>query len=302
MSAPLVTVVVTAYNQERVVADSVRSALGQTHPRTEVVVVDDGSTDGTADVVAALGADRLVRQPNGGVCAARNAGAEHAQGELLCFLDGDDVLRPDAVSTGLQHLRDAGADFAIGRSQLVGADGRPLPTTVLPAVPQHDLYRRMLAQCWVVPPGVVLIRRSALDAVGPWDTTLTAGGDDLDVFLRLARTQRGVDHTDVVCDYRLHASNRSATYAPVLADNMRVLEAQKPHTAGDPGLERARRQGVRHYQRVFGTKAALAEAHTALRQRRGVLRAGATAAAAAARHPVLVSQLLCSQVVRRGAR
>lgn len=302
MSEPLVTVVITAYDQQDVVAQAVRSVREQTHPQTEVVVVDDGSADRTADVVAGLGVDTLLRKENGGVCAARNAGLERARGEFVCFLDGDDVLRPDALATGLGHLRRADAEFAVGRSELLGADGRALPTQVRPVAPAHDLYRQLLAQSWIVPPSVVLTARSCLDAVGPWDTSLTHGGDDLDLYLRLARGHRGVDHTDIVCGYRLHGANRSSTYDACLRDNLRVLEAQRQHTASDAGLEEARRRGVQHYRRVFGTKAALAEVRTAVRQRRGVLTAGVGAAAATARHPAFVGHLVWSQVVRRGAR
>lgn len=101
MNRPLISVVIPLYNKERIIETSLRSVLKQDFPSFEVVVVDDGSTDGSAEVVRHI-ADprlRLVSQPNGGPSKARNTGASHAQGEYICFLDADDELLPDALGT-----------------------------------------------------------------------------------------------------------------------------------------------------------------------------------------------------------
>src|SRR2546423_7727277 len=91
-----VSVVVPAYNYARYLPQAIDSALGQTHPPLEVIVVDDGSTDDTPRVLDAYG-DRIraVRQANQGAGAARNAGIAVARGEYVAFLDSDDLWRPD---------------------------------------------------------------------------------------------------------------------------------------------------------------------------------------------------------------
>jgi glycosyltransferase involved in cell wall biosynthesis len=98
--APLVSVVVDNYNYEPYVAAAIESALAQTHPRLEVIVVDDGSTDGSWSVIEGY-ADRVraIRKPNGGQASALNAGYEASNGEIVIFLDADDFLDPDAAAS-----------------------------------------------------------------------------------------------------------------------------------------------------------------------------------------------------------
>ncbi len=300
MTLPLVTVVVTAYDQREYVEQAVASALAQDHSLMEVVLVDDGSRDGTAHVFADRDDIRLVRQENRGVCAARNAGVEAAQGELLVFLDGDDRLLPHAVTTGLSILRATGADFATGRCRLIDSGGQPLPTTVRAPV-TGDLYEQLLRETWVAPPSVVIVRRGALVRAGSWDACLRSGGDDYDMYLRLARTSRGTDHDSVVCEYRVHPGNRSADYRRCLDDNLRVLDQQARHTRTDDRLEQARRAGRAHYHRTYGAKVVLADLMAAMGRRTGVAGAAWRAAGFTLREPAAVARLVAAQAGRRGA-
>lgn len=96
---PLVSVVVTTYNQAAFIGETIRSALGQTYHPYEVIVVDDGSTDGTPACIAAFGAQvTCIRQSNRGVAGSRNTGIRLARGELIAFLDGDDLWEPEKLS------------------------------------------------------------------------------------------------------------------------------------------------------------------------------------------------------------
>src|SRR5689334_4764378 len=90
-----VSVVIPTYNYGRFIDEAIRSALAQTQPPMEIIVVDDGSTDDTKDVVATFGDKvKYVRQENAGVCAARNRGVAESSGDLIALLDADDVLEP----------------------------------------------------------------------------------------------------------------------------------------------------------------------------------------------------------------
>src|SRR5437870_3797289 len=93
----LVTVVIPCYNNASFLHDAIQSVLSQTYRRTELIVVDDGSSDDTSDVASSYPVTRLIRQPNQGVSAARNAGLSQASGDYVVFLDADDRLLPDAV-------------------------------------------------------------------------------------------------------------------------------------------------------------------------------------------------------------
>jgi glycosyltransferase involved in cell wall biosynthesis len=141
---PTVSIVIDNYNYERFVGNAIESALGQTYPSVEVVVVDDGSTDGSREVI-----DRyrhrvvVVEQANGGQAAALNAGFAASRGELVIFLDADDELRPQAAERVVQHFRPGVAKLHF-RLDAVDKDGRPLGFTNPPA-------SRPLAAGWVPP-------------------------------------------------------------------------------------------------------------------------------------------------------
>ena len=112
---PLVSIVVTCFNQGRYLADAVESARHQTCDRTELIIVDDGSTDDTAAVAAQVGVAQLIRQANAGLPAARNAGLYRARGKYITFLDADDLLLPKAIELGLAcHNATPGCAFVYG--------------------------------------------------------------------------------------------------------------------------------------------------------------------------------------------
>jgi glycosyltransferase involved in cell wall biosynthesis len=110
-STPLVSIVIPTYNRCRLLQEAVASCIGQTYPRIEVVIVDDGSTDGTCELVAEKlrgeWAGRVVHhaKPNGGVSSARNLGMRVARGDYLQFLDSDDVLRPEKISLQMAAIQ-----------------------------------------------------------------------------------------------------------------------------------------------------------------------------------------------------
>lgn len=146
MTDPLVSVVITNHNYGRYLGFAVDSALSQTHPRVEVVVVDDGSTDDSREVLASYGARiRTVVQDNAGQAAAMNAGVAVAAGSLVAFLDADDVLEADAVSR-LVAVWEPGVARVQGPVSLLGGDGRPaggrLPADPMPSGDLRGLVLR----------------------------------------------------------------------------------------------------------------------------------------------------------------
>ena len=133
---PRVTVAITNYNYGRFLGDAIESALTQTFPGVEVVVVDDGSTDDSRDVIAAYG-DRItaVLQENAGQGAAYNAAWEHCRGDMVFFLDADDVLKPDAVARAVAEVeRDPDVAKVQFRMELVDERRRPIAVTPAPGV------------------------------------------------------------------------------------------------------------------------------------------------------------------------
>jgi glycosyltransferase involved in cell wall biosynthesis len=105
---PLVSVVINNYNYARFLSVAIESALGQTHPRTETIVVDDGSTDESRSVIASFGERiHVVLKPNGGQASAINAGFERCSGDVVIFLDADDMLLPGTAAAVAKHFRAA---------------------------------------------------------------------------------------------------------------------------------------------------------------------------------------------------
>ncbi len=198
----MITVVVPAFDAAPFVAEAVASARASGVDGLRVVVVDDGSTDRTADVVQGLAGDDLVlvRQANAGPAAARNAGVAAATGDLLAFLDADDMWPEGALRRQLAVLaRDPTADGVHGLTQFFGdVDLAPVRFDR----PDERVVRGAFL-------GSVLLRRAAFDRVGPFDSSLRTG-EDYDWFLRAREAGlRLVASDDIALRYRVHPGGLS---------------------------------------------------------------------------------------------
>ena len=184
-----IAVVTPAHNAAGTIADTIRSVLEQSHGDLRLVVVDDGSSDDTAAIVARFDDLRLtlIRQPNAGVSAARNRGAEAADGDALLFLDADDWLAPTALATlasALQAAPDAVA--AVGAYARVDAPGAPpRRARYRPASMPRDLLPGLLVSNAFANGGHVLVRASAARRAGLFRPGI-AYGEDWEFFIRLA--------------------------------------------------------------------------------------------------------------------
>jgi glycosyltransferase involved in cell wall biosynthesis len=189
-TAPLVSVITPAYNVAAWIGEAIDSVLGQTESRLEYVVVDDGSTDGTADIVAERATRdprlRLIRTPNGGSGQARNIAIEDTSAPFVAFLDGDDRWHPDFLRTALTKLQQAppevGATFSHTRVLL--ESGRLVGLRWLPAGP-CDLDRLLIDHNPPHNGSSLLLRRSCFTEVGVFDAGLRSGVD-FDMWLRIA--------------------------------------------------------------------------------------------------------------------
>ncbi len=173
---PTISVLIPAYNAAAYVGRAIESALAQTYPPLEILVIDDGSTDPTAEVVARYPAPvRLLRQPNGGPAAARNHGAREAKGEWLSLLDADDLWLPQKLETQLPYTAEAG----------VGVIHAP-DTMDRRRVPVRATFDS-LWECNTVSNSSALIRRAAFEQVGGLDEDRALiGVEDWNLWLRLA--------------------------------------------------------------------------------------------------------------------
>jgi glycosyltransferase involved in cell wall biosynthesis len=172
-----VSVVIPCFNAEATIGEAVDSALGQTWRDIEIIVIDDGSKDGSADILRGFGGRiRAEFGPNRGASAARNRGTALAAGAYVQYLDADDLLTPDAIARRVEALEAAGADVAYGDWQRFesGADGsRVFGEIVARRIEDIDPDPEIAcARSFWVPPAALLYTRRIVDAVGSWNERL----------------------------------------------------------------------------------------------------------------------------------
>lgn len=198
----------------------------QTCADFEVVVVNDGSTDETSDAVrCAMMNDpriRLVEQSNGGIAAARNRGVEAASGEVLAFLDDDDLWHPRKLELQLARLARAPAAAVVScYSALVDAEGRLLGWRI-GGTPEGDVYREMLEWDMVSGGSVALVARGAFEEAGGFDAGLPDRAD-WDLWIRLARRYAFTSVPRTLVGYTRRAGSVSQRYDRMLACGREVL-------------------------------------------------------------------------------
>lgn len=234
---------ISCFDQARFLPDAIESARDQTYDSVEVVVVDDGSTDGTSEVAASYPDVRLVCQTNAGLSAARNAGLAVSGGDYVVFLDADDRLRPEAVAAGLACFEAHPASvFVSGDHVRIDVDGHEIPKPG-PGDVGPDLYLSLLRGNYIGMHAAVMYRRAPAVAVGGFDPALAAA-EDYDFYLRLARDAPVARHDTVVAEYRIHGDNMSADSAFMLRSVLTVLRKHAPFVRGDAEQERALQDGV----------------------------------------------------------
>lgn len=255
--APLISVVIPCYNHARFLREAIES-VGVPPRALEVVVVDDGSTDDSAEVARESGhasatSVRVIRQPNAGVAAARNRGFRESRGTFVVFLDSDDRLAPNAIEAGARALDGhPQAVFVYGRCQVMAADGTLLPTPLQPRIDRHP-YHELLRDNYIWTPANVMFRRGPLERYGAFDPQLNRQSD-YELYLRLARTYPIHDHGQLVAHYRRHDANARNDAAGMLRETLTVLRGQRPYVEGDVEAMAAYREGCRHWQQYYGSR------------------------------------------------
>lgn len=242
---PTVAVIIPCANQAHILGEAIESAMHQTHPHVEIVVVDSGSIDNTAAVAARYPGVRYVGPGRQGPAEARNSGLQRSNGSYVVVLDAADRLLPHAVETGLAALEaHPEAAFAYGHWRRIAFDGAPLPSP--PAPPdEDDAYAALLKGCHILTPGVVMYRRGVFRALGGFDPAAGAA-TDYDLYLRIARQAPIVGHRTVIAEYRTYSANTNAGAARIAQAQTAVLRRQWQYVRGKPDLHEAYGVGLRH--------------------------------------------------------
>jgi glycosyltransferase involved in cell wall biosynthesis len=227
---PFVSVIMPVYNGADFIAAAVASVWLQDYPALEVIIVDDGSTDDTPGIVASLPGDICyVSQMNSGPAAARNRGLEKARGDLIAFLDADDLWPTNKLTWQLPVLTDAPlVDLVMGLTQTMGASHDEENALALPPVFPPRLAFHL---------GSAVVRRCVFAQVGVFDESMRYS-EDVDWFMRAREC--GVSflvRPDIALFYRLHDRNMTRGKDAVDLNVMKALKRSLERRRQKPGSE-----------------------------------------------------------------
>ncbi|MGH9411930.1 MAG: glycosyltransferase family 2 protein [Vicinamibacterales bacterium] len=234
---PLVSVIMPAYNAAAYIQDALWSALGQTFRDLEVVVVDDGSHDGTIAIVRDLAAGdsrvRLIEQHNGGVATARNAALRVARGEFLALLDSDDVWAPTFLEAQLQVFRDAKVDIVTGNAFEIDGPRDGHPSRPYPDPRPDPVLATILADTEAIFI-MSVFRREVIERIGLFDESMRSN-EDYDFWLRAAAA--GATFTrnaQPLGAYRRRRDSLSASEVRMLSGILTVYRKLRPSILDRP--------------------------------------------------------------------
>jgi glycosyltransferase involved in cell wall biosynthesis len=192
---PLVSVLCLSYNQKKFVEEAIQSVFNQTYPFIQLIVLDDGSSDGSAQTITRFLGDKasvvfLINETNQGYTKSLNKALSHATGEFIVDLAADDLLMPTRVEEGVSALIKAGTKFGVNFSdaEIIAEDGHfvGVHSEKFPhqSIPQGDVYKDIVRRYFICPP-TMLFRKSVIDHLGGYDDSLAF--EDFDFLVRAAR-------------------------------------------------------------------------------------------------------------------
>jgi teichuronic acid biosynthesis glycosyltransferase TuaG len=236
----LVSIIMPAYNADRYVAESIRSVLAQSFGNWELVVVDDGSTDNTREVVQGFVAGdarvKYLERPNGGQAAARNTGLAAARGNLIAFLDADDLWLPEKLAAQIAVLDRTNVDLVYSDGYIFSEDGAEDRFNILPGEARGAEMFRALFTSNRIATLSVLVKRRVLDSAGRFDEDRAYQNcEDYDLWMRLAKNGASFyGMPEKLMRYRRHSGATTYTASKLLAPMLSVILKHAP----DPLLDR----------------------------------------------------------------
>ena len=233
-SAPRVSVIIPCYNGDAYLRQALDSIFNQSFPWFEIIVVDDGSTDGSPRIVESLSADARLRlithETNRGIAAARNTGLGAASGDFIAFLDQDDTWRPRKLEKQVEVLdqSDPGEiGFVFSDLEIISELGRKPRRRLSQAPPgietasRFDRIKTFFMDNYI-PIITAMIRRECFEKIGGFDERIRSGADDYDLFFRLLMNYRFVRIPEPLAARRLHQANYTSI-EKLFPDIMMVL-------------------------------------------------------------------------------
>jgi glycosyltransferase involved in cell wall biosynthesis len=247
-----IDVVIPVHNGRRYLGETLRSVLAQTRAADRVIVVDDGSSDGSSEIIAAFAAStpviRAIRQANRGPSAARNAGLAIAEAELVAFCDADDVWAPEKLERQLAlftRANDPQLGVVYCNHDRMDEDGKPIDAVANIEARHRGWIHDVLLTANLVAGSAsgVMARLDALRACGGFDEALSAA-EDWDLWLRLAKHWRFDFREEVLVHLRHHSGSAQRDAARMLAGDIKMLNKHAAEIACEPRAIAAARRNL----------------------------------------------------------
>ncbi|HEY9644835.1 MAG TPA: glycosyltransferase [Chroococcidiopsis sp.] len=228
---PLVSVVIPVYNGENTIRETIQSVLGQTFSDFELLIINDGSTDSTLEILSAIADPRLQvhSYPNAGLAASRNRGIAIATGELISFIDADDLWTADKLEAQVNALaQHPNSAIAYSWTNCIDDNGKFLRQGSHVSANGH-VYAQLLTNNFVDSGSNVLVRRAAFDKTGGFDPTLKAA-EDWDMWFRLAAHYEFVAVPKPQVLYRVSTRSMSTNVIRQETESLKVLQRAFAHS------------------------------------------------------------------------
>lgn len=237
---PLVSVIIPAYNAEVFITRTLQSVLNQTYKNLEVIVIDDGSSDRTSEIVKAIALQdsrlRLLQQPNSGVAAARNLGIQMSQGEFIAPIDADDIWYPQNLERQVRVLATADSSVGLVYSWSVDIDEEDLLQGGFHVSElEGNVYEALVYRNFIGNASAAMIRRACFEKVGGYDPKLkqqnAQGCEDWDIYLRIAKFYQFRVVREFLVGYRQLIGSMSSDYTAMSKSHLLVMnDVQKQRT------------------------------------------------------------------------
>lgn len=249
---PLVSLIITTFNHGIYLSDAIKSVYAQTYKNIEIIVIDDGSTDGTQNIISEFENVKYIYQKNSGLSAARNKGIEASSGEFLVFLDADDWLLETAIQTNLNKLREVyEAVFIAGAYRFYYEEFACFGKEDIIASEIHDPYSSLLRINFIGMHAAVMYRRMIFDQFR-YDTSLKSC-EDYDLYLRISRSYKILYQPNVIAVYRIHGKNMSSNNLRMLRYALKVLKRQNKYLLTQEEKE-SYNLGISNWRKYYAEK------------------------------------------------